>query len=163
MASRRDFCQVERLFHDGEHPTYWESFPNICPLPQLVGGWTNPFEKYARQIGSFPQGGVEIKKNVWNHHLDKVLGLLQTKGWAGFHIHFTYSFTTIYYKASLEKEGLSHNNWRIPTKKQAQIWWLKEPSEKRRKQSKIWLHSPIHSIHVWYMYLHLVDFSTQCK
>ena len=20
----------------------------------LVGGWTNPFEKYARQIGSFP-------------------------------------------------------------------------------------------------------------
>ena len=21
----------------------------------LVGGWTNPFEKYARQIGSFPQ------------------------------------------------------------------------------------------------------------
>ena len=24
--------------------------------PKLVGGWTNPFEKYARQIGSFPQG-----------------------------------------------------------------------------------------------------------
>ena len=22
----------------------------------LVGGWTNPFEKYARQIGSFSQG-----------------------------------------------------------------------------------------------------------
>ena len=22
---------------------------------KLVGGWTNPFEKYARQIGSFPQ------------------------------------------------------------------------------------------------------------
>ena len=21
----------------------------------LVGGWTNPFQKYARQIGSFPQ------------------------------------------------------------------------------------------------------------
>ena len=21
----------------------------------LLGGWTNPFEKYARQIGSFPQ------------------------------------------------------------------------------------------------------------
>ena len=34
----------------------------------LVGGWTNPFEKYARQIGWFPQGSVE-KKNVWNHHL----------------------------------------------------------------------------------------------
>ena len=25
-------------------------------FPYLVGGWTNPFEKYARQIGSFPQG-----------------------------------------------------------------------------------------------------------
>ena len=24
--------------------------------PELVGGWTNPSEKYARQIGSFPQG-----------------------------------------------------------------------------------------------------------
>ena len=22
----------------------------------LVGGWTNPFEQYAGQIGSFPQG-----------------------------------------------------------------------------------------------------------
>ena len=22
----------------------------------LVGGWTNPFEKYARRIGSSPQG-----------------------------------------------------------------------------------------------------------
>ena len=33
----------------------------------LVGG-LNPFEKYARQIGSFPHVGVKIK-NVWNHHL----------------------------------------------------------------------------------------------
>ena len=28
----------------------------------LVGGWTNPFEKYARQIGSSPQVGVKIPK-----------------------------------------------------------------------------------------------------
>ena len=28
----------------------------------LVGGWTNPFEKYARQIGEFPQIGVKIQK-----------------------------------------------------------------------------------------------------
>ena len=28
----------------------------------LVGGWTNPFEKYARQIGSFTQVGMKIKK-----------------------------------------------------------------------------------------------------
>ena len=26
----------------------------------LVGGWTNPFEKYARQNGFFPQVGVNI-------------------------------------------------------------------------------------------------------
>ena len=35
----------------------------------LVGG-VNPPEKYARQIGSFPQdsgGGGEIKNN-WNHY-----------------------------------------------------------------------------------------------
>ena len=31
----------------------------------LVGGF-NPPEKYARQIGSFPQVGVNIK-NIWNH------------------------------------------------------------------------------------------------
>ena len=31
---------------------------------QLVGGWTNPSEKYARQIGSFPQVGVKIK-HIW--------------------------------------------------------------------------------------------------
>jgi len=32
----------------------------------LVGGWTDPFEKYARQIGSFPQVGMKIN-NIWNH------------------------------------------------------------------------------------------------
>ena len=30
----------------------------------LVGGWTSPSEKYARQIGSFPQVGLNIK-NLW--------------------------------------------------------------------------------------------------
>ena len=37
----------------------------------LVGGWTNPFEKYARQIGSFPQIEVNIKI-ISNHHLEKL-------------------------------------------------------------------------------------------
>ncbi len=37
---------------------------------KLVGGWTNPSEKYARQIGSSPQVGVKIK-NPWKHHLEK--------------------------------------------------------------------------------------------
>ena len=34
----------------------------------LVGGF-NPFEKYARQNGSFPQVGLKIK-NIRNHQLD---------------------------------------------------------------------------------------------
>ena len=32
------------------------------PKTNLLGGWTNPIEKYARQIGSFPQVRVKIKK-----------------------------------------------------------------------------------------------------
>ena len=37
------------------------------PIHFLVGGWTNPSEKNARQIGSFPQVGVKIK-HIWNQH-----------------------------------------------------------------------------------------------
>ena len=34
----------------------------------LVGGWTNPFEKYERQIGFiFPKFGMKTK-NISNHH-----------------------------------------------------------------------------------------------
>ena len=29
-------------------------------IPNLLGGWTNPFEKYARQIGSSPQIGAKL-------------------------------------------------------------------------------------------------------
>ena len=37
----------------------------------LVGGWTNPSEKYARQNGFiFPKFRGENSKNVWNHNLD---------------------------------------------------------------------------------------------
>ena len=32
------------------------------PKNWLVGGWTNPSEKYARQIGLFPQVGMKNKK-----------------------------------------------------------------------------------------------------
>ena len=36
----------------------------------LVGGF-NPFETYARQIGSFPQvSGWHYQTGLWNHHLD---------------------------------------------------------------------------------------------
>ena len=32
----------------------WEMVHGSLTNQLLVGGWTNPFEKYARQIGSFP-------------------------------------------------------------------------------------------------------------
>ena len=38
-------------------------------LLKLVGGWTNPAEKYESNLGIFPQIGVKMK-NIWNHHLD---------------------------------------------------------------------------------------------
>ena len=41
----------------------------------LVGGF-NPFEKYARQIGSLPQVGVKIK-NIWNHQPVTFLFLIE--------------------------------------------------------------------------------------
>ena len=42
---------------------------NPINYDKLVGGF-NPFEKYAREIGSFPQVGPgENKNSVWNHHL----------------------------------------------------------------------------------------------
>ena len=36
---------------------------------KLVGGF-NPFETYVRQIGSFPQVGMQIIIH-WNHYLEK--------------------------------------------------------------------------------------------
>ncbi len=41
--------------------SYWHQY-------YLLGGWTNPFQTYARQIGSFPQGSGVTIKNVLNHH-----------------------------------------------------------------------------------------------
>ena len=44
------------------HQKTWDTLNRQKP----VGGF-NPSEKYARQIGSFPQVGMKIK-NIWNHH-----------------------------------------------------------------------------------------------
>ena len=41
-------------------------------FPMLVGGF-NPSEKYARQIGSFPQIGMTNQKNISNHHPAMIL------------------------------------------------------------------------------------------
>ncbi len=37
-----------------------------------LGGGFNSFEKYASQIGSFPQVGMKIPK-AWNHHPERFL------------------------------------------------------------------------------------------
>ncbi len=53
-------------------PSYDEYQYLIMDRHNLVGGF-NPFEKYARQIGSSPQGRAKkniLKKNIWNHHHD---------------------------------------------------------------------------------------------
>ena len=41
----------------------------LWKLIQYLVGNFNPFEKYARQIGWFPQVGLKIKR-IWNHHLE---------------------------------------------------------------------------------------------
>ena len=42
------------------------------PIGTLAGGWTNPFEKYACQIGAnFPKVRG-LKENISNHHLGPV-------------------------------------------------------------------------------------------
>ena len=56
-------------------------FQTIIFGSYLVGGWTNPSEKYARQIGNLPQIGVKIK-SIWNHHVEEK-GAFK-KNWAGF-------------------------------------------------------------------------------
>ena len=54
-SSREKICQ------GFSYQQYGEMNPS-----NLVGGWTNPFEKYARQSGSFPQVKVKIK-SISNH------------------------------------------------------------------------------------------------
>ena len=51
----KGFCVQDSYFY-GHMGFYLNKFQ--------VGGWTNPSEKYARQIGSFHQIGVKIH-NIW--------------------------------------------------------------------------------------------------
>ena len=61
------FRSVVLLLQSKIHAEASGSTSEVVQSTNLVGGF-NPSEKYARQIGSFPQVGVKIK-NVWNHHL----------------------------------------------------------------------------------------------
>ena len=47
-------------------------------MKNMTSWWLNhPSEKYVRQIGSFPQIGMNIE-NIWNHQPDEYLVLTQT-------------------------------------------------------------------------------------
>ena len=66
-----DSIPVSEFFiveNEGFNQRPWKPKMNLLKFDGtgLVGGWTNPFEKYARQIGSFPQGSGENSKNIWN-------------------------------------------------------------------------------------------------
>ena len=54
--------------------TLMRIIPRSCEVfsPNLVGGWTNPFEKCESNWVHLPQIGVNIK-NIWNHHLEMKL------------------------------------------------------------------------------------------
>ena len=53
-------CSAPAFLEQG--PWRWGANPRWYCCNDLVGCWTNPSEKYDRQIGSFPQVGVKIKK-----------------------------------------------------------------------------------------------------
>ena len=79
----------------GEAPERFVFFGKLKKIARhkkkLVGGF-NPCEKYARQIGSFPQVGVKIK-NIWNHHLEKVyVYIYNWIYWLIFLLHVSWSF-----------------------------------------------------------------------
>ena len=60
-----------------------------CRNAFLVGGWTNPFNKKKcnRQIESFPQIKVNIKKNVWNHLSEMYLSTICAQPWCHYLVH----------------------------------------------------------------------------
>ena len=69
ISQTLSICWLFSSLNNFQH-TFLKNFTSVAQKEKtthLVGGWTNPSEKYARQIGSFPQVGVKIK-NVWNHH-----------------------------------------------------------------------------------------------
>ena len=64
LNSRSKFSPVNVAFYTAKTTTSATITPQTI---YLVGGWTNPSEKYARQNGFiFPNLRVKIK-NIWNH------------------------------------------------------------------------------------------------
>ena len=78
----------------------------IHMIHNVVGGWTNPFEKYARQLGSFPQVRVKLK-NIWNHHLDNVVLVFFWRRikWHGSNFFHVLLKTRVHWDAPMHSKG----------------------------------------------------------
>ena len=59
-AAKNDQTIATRI-HTYEIHVYWQW---LITFTYLVGGWTNPSETYARQIGSFPLDSGENKRHL---------------------------------------------------------------------------------------------------
>ena len=57
-------CQHTGVEKAGTFATRYGGVEHILIIQLLVGGGTNSCEKYARQIGSFPQSRGNIKKSL---------------------------------------------------------------------------------------------------
>ena len=61
---------IQESKRQGTFATRYGGVEHILIIQLLGGAWTNPSEKYARQIGSFPlilEVNIKIRSN---HHLD---------------------------------------------------------------------------------------------
>ena len=95
--------------------------------------------KNISQNGNLPQIGVKIK-NIWNHHL----GILH------FNSTFIGLFTSSVIPSCLHAGKIRRKGW-----------WQSRYTQndwERVKQGVI-----THTIHVWYIYLHLVDLYGKCR
>ena len=73
------------------------AFPWYTPSKNiLVGGWTNPLEKHARQIGIIsPNFGMNIKKYFTCHHLGRVNNSIHSFIKAIYRSYFTQFITIV--------------------------------------------------------------------
>ena len=90
-------------------PTLYLKYQHRCEHI-LVGGWTNPLEKYARQIGSSPQVKMNIKHHKTRlscHHPVFHAHDICFKSIIGYDFHFTFH----------QRFWFSNHEWKIPSKK----------------------------------------------
>ena len=75
LSKQKETEAVNFLGHNVGAPLPSQFVGSCAELQPARSSWwlNHPFEKYARQIGSFPQVGVKIK-NLGSHHLEDYFG-----------------------------------------------------------------------------------------